>query len=31
MLIVLHFSLQDFLNGVCTNMMVLKQRKLAYW
>lgn len=22
---------QDFLNGVCTNMMVMQQRKLKYW
>mmetsp|Transcript_49914 Transcript_49914/g.118307 ORF Transcript_49914/g.118307 Transcript_49914/m.118307 type:complete len:690 (+) Transcript_49914:57-2126(+) len=22
---------QDFLNGVCTNMMVLRQRQLQYW
>lgn len=22
---------QDFLNGVCTNMMVMQQRKLRYW
>ncbi len=29
-LIVISHS-QDFLNGVCTNMMVLQQRKLRYW
>ena len=22
---------QDFLNGVCTNMMVMQQRQLRYW
>ena len=22
---------QDFLNGVCTNMMVMQQKKLRYW
>lgn len=23
--------LQDFLNGVCTHMMVMQQQKLKYW
>jgi ATP-binding cassette subfamily F protein 2 len=29
-LIVISHS-QDFLNGVCTNMMVMQQHKLKYW
>jgi len=27
----IHTSLQDFLNGVCTDMMVMQQEKLRYW